>query len=60
MPVTKSPGSVTPGVDPAIMTAAIASLISENPIVIESVDAVNTSFPNFWELFAEIGGRFAS
>ncbi len=43
-----------------IMTAAIASLISENPIVIENVDAVNTSFPNFWELFVEIGGRFTS
>jgi 3-phosphoshikimate 1-carboxyvinyltransferase len=34
-----------------VMTCSIASLVSEGPISIDSVEAVSTSFPSFWDLF---------
>ena len=34
------------------MMAAIASLVCENPITIAGADAVNKSYPTFWEDFA--------
>lgn len=39
-----------------VMTCAIASLVSEGSIEIDSVDAVSTSFPSFWDLLTQLNG----
>lgn len=38
------------------MAAAIASCICEEPVIIEDAQAVNKSYPNFYEDFAALGG----
>lgn len=38
------------------MTAAIASIVCKNPVIIKDAHAVNKSYPAFFEDFASIGG----
>ncbi len=40
-----------------VMAAAIAALRCEHPVVIEGAEAVNKSYPKFFEDFAQLGGR---
>lgn len=40
-----------------VMAAAIAALRCEHPVVIEGAEAVNKSYPKFFEDFAAIGGK---
>ena len=40
------------------MTAAIASCVSENEIIIDNFEAITKSYPGFLEDFANIGGIF--
>lgn len=37
-----------------VMTCAIASLVSEGSIELDSVEAVSTSFPSFWDLLKQL------
>lgn len=41
-----------------VMTAAIASLVSENDIIINGAEAVSKSYPHFFEDFASLGGKY--
>lgn len=41
-----------------VMMAAIASLLSEESITIEGAEAVNKSYPGFFEDFASLGAEF--
>jgi len=38
------------------MTAAIASIVCKDPVIIKDAHAVNKSYPAFFEDFASIGG----
>ncbi len=40
------------------MTAAIASCVSENEIVVDNFEAITKSYPNFLDDFEKIGGKF--
>ena len=39
------------------MSAAVASIACEGPVVVEGVEAVQKSYPAFWDDFALLGGR---
>ena len=39
------------------MSAAIASIVCEGPVIIEGAEAVQKSYPDFWEDFERLGGR---
>ena len=41
-----------------VMSAAIASALSENPVTIKGTEAVNKSYPTFFEDFKSLGGCF--
>lgn len=38
------------------MAAAIASIASDSPVILEGADAVNKSYPHFWDDFKSLGG----
>jgi 3-phosphoshikimate 1-carboxyvinyltransferase len=38
------------------MAVAIASMMSDSPITLEGADAVNKSYPHFWDDFKFLGG----
>ena len=40
-----------------VMAAAIAACICENPVIIHDVQAVNKSYPNFFEDYRKLGGK---
>jgi 3-phosphoshikimate 1-carboxyvinyltransferase len=40
------------------MAAAVASLICHGPVTIEGAEAVNKSYPEFFQDFAALGGTF--
>ena len=40
------------------MSAAIASIISEESVTILGADCVNKSYPGFWEEFTRLGGNY--
>jgi len=40
-----------------VMSAAIASCFCENPVIIKSAQAVNKSYPRFFEDFKALGGN---
>ena len=40
------------------MAVAIASTVCEEEIILEDCDAVNKSYPTFWEDFAALGGNY--
>ncbi|HZK26991.1 MAG TPA: 3-phosphoshikimate 1-carboxyvinyltransferase, partial [Thermoclostridium sp.] len=39
-----------------VMSSAVASIKCEENVVIEGVNAVNKSYPSFWEHFLSLGG----
>ena len=39
------------------MAAAVAACICENPVVIHDAQAVNKSYPNFFEDYRKLGGK---
>ncbi len=39
------------------MSAAVAALACEGPVTLHGAEAVNKSYPAFWEDFARLGGR---
>lgn len=41
-----------------VMAMAIASVVSEGPIIIEGAEAVNKSYPGFWDDFKYLGGEY--
>lgn len=41
-----------------VMSMTIASIVSENPIIIEGAEAVNKSYPTFFEDFEMLGGEY--
>ena len=41
-----------------VMSAAIAALQAESPVIIEGAEAVNKSYPRFFEDFRRLGGRY--
>lgn len=41
-----------------VMAMAIASLVCEKPVIIEGAEAVNKSYPTFFEDFKSLGGEF--
>lgn len=41
-----------------VMAMAVASVISENPIIIEGAEAINKSYPTFFEDFKALGGEY--
>ena len=41
-----------------VMAMAIASLVTDGPIIIEGADAVNKSYPSFFEDFEYLGGEY--
>lgn len=40
-----------------VMSMAIASLVSENPVIIEGAEAINKSYPEFFRDFRHLGGE---
>ncbi len=59
-PIEKFTGGV---VDPKndhriVMSAAIAALSSEAPVIIKGAEAVNKSYPRFFEDYKSLGGKF--
>ena len=42
-----------------VMMTAIASIVCKNPVTIEGADAVNKSYPGFFEDFKKLGGEIA-
>ena len=40
-----------------VMAAAIAACICENPVIIHDAQAVNKSYPNFFEDYRKLGGK---
>lgn len=40
------------------MAVAIASIVSEGKITLEGAEAVNKSYPHFWDDFKKMGGEF--
>lgn len=57
-------GSFAPGdVDGAgdhriVMAAAVAAANCSGPVIIRGAEAVNKSYPSFWDDFTELGGEF--
>ncbi len=41
-----------------VMAVAVASCACENPVIIRGAEAVNKSYPTFWEDFQKIGGNY--
>ncbi len=41
-----------------VMAMTIASLLCENPVIIEGAEAINKSYPTFFEDFKSLGGEF--
>lgn len=41
-----------------VMAMAVASIVSENPIIIEGAEAVNKSYPGFFDDLKSLGGEF--
>lgn len=41
-----------------VMSLAVASLICDKPVIIKNAQAVNKSYPSFFEEFKKLGGRF--
>lgn len=41
-----------------VMAMAVASIVSDAPVIIEGAEAVNKSYPAFFEDFKALGGRF--
>lgn len=41
-----------------VMSAAIAALSSDSPVIIKGAEAVNKSYPRFFEDYKALGGRF--
>ena len=41
-----------------VMAMTIASIVSERPIIIEGAEAVNKSYPAFFEDFESLGGVY--
>jgi 3-phosphoshikimate 1-carboxyvinyltransferase len=41
-----------------VMAMTIASMLCENPVIIEGAEAVNKSYPTFFEDFKSLGGEF--
>ncbi len=41
-----------------VMTAAVASIACDNKVIIKGAQAVNKSYPDFWEDFKKLGGKF--
>ena len=39
------------------MTVAIASTCYEGEIILDNLDCVKKSYPNFWEVFLSLGGK---
>ena len=39
-----------------VMSAAIASILCENPVQIDGAEAVRKSYPHFFEDFQQLGG----
>lgn len=55
---TLSGGGVTSANDHRIaMSAAVASLVCENPVTIDDAQAVSKSYPDFYEKFQMLGGK---
>ena len=40
------------------MSMTIASIVSEGPIIIEGAEAVNKSYPGFFDDFEFLGGEY--
>lgn len=40
-----------------VMSVAIAAVLCENNVIIEGFDAVNKSYPSFWEHYKSLGGN---
>ncbi|MDR0987116.1 MAG: 3-phosphoshikimate 1-carboxyvinyltransferase [Ruminococcus sp.] len=40
-----------------VMSAAIAATYAENEVVINNAEAVNKSYPNFWDEYKRLGGK---
>ena len=40
------------------MSAAIAALSSDSPVIIRGAEAVNKSYPRFFEDYKSLGGKF--
>ena len=40
-----------------VMSAAIAATVCEGPVTILGAEAVNKSYPDFWEDFERLGGK---
>ena len=40
-----------------VMAAAVAACICENPVIIHDAQAVNKSYPNFFEDYRKLGGK---
>lgn len=41
-----------------VMAMAVASIVSENPIIIEGAQAINKSYPGFFDDFKDLGGEY--
>ena len=41
------------------MSAAIAATVCSEPVTISGADAVNKSYPHFWEEYRRLGGKYA-
>jgi len=39
------------------MALAVAATVCQKPVIIEGMDAINKSYPNFLEDFKELGGK---
>lgn len=54
-------GGIVDGADDhrIVMSAAIASVIAQNPIIIEGAKAYTKSYPTFFEDFTALGGSYA-
>ncbi len=40
------------------MSAAVASIVCENEVIINGAEAVKKSYPSFWEDFEKLGGKY--
>lgn len=41
-----------------VMAMTVASIVSEGPVIIEGAEAINKSYPSFFEDFKALGGNF--
>ena len=42
------------------MMTAVAATRCENPVILTGAEAVNKSYPSFWEEYARLGGKVES